>query len=164
MPADISHYRGLLEQVRTAPEGSQALDEAVHALLLPDDLWWQAIRRGRELVEAGRADEKIDACNCNLRADSWAQGSRVAGHSTSIDAAVALVTKLLPGWKVGTAGPDPTRPGLALKAWAKVEPWLNNDDGWKIGAHEGFAATVPLAILAALLTAKISMEESADAN
>lgn len=70
----------------------------------------------------------------------------------SIDAALSLVERMLPGWHVQMNTGDHDR-GHHHKPWAKVVPNLNNDAGWLVGAHEGRAATQPAALILALLRA-----------
>ncbi|MHC2016370.1 hypothetical protein [Methylobacterium sp. CM6247] len=145
--------RALIALVEEAKAGSRELDEAIHATVLPNDPWWQAIVEGRRLVAAGQEDTKIDACNCNLRADSWAVGSRVHSYTTSIDAALALVAKVLPGQEF-TLHSNGTK-------WAPGEPAARIRFELLTSVEET-AATLPLAILAALLHALV--QQSGDAS
>jgi hypothetical protein len=79
-----------------------------------------------------------------------------SGHYTaSLDASLALVERLLPGWHVQMNTGDKDQRHHS-KPWAKVVPNLNNDAGWKVGAHDGRAANQPLAILTALLRALLA--------
>lgn len=80
----------LAERVEGATEPSRELDEAVHAAVFPDDPWWQAMVKGREMVAAGRDLAPITACGNVMRASSWAVGCRVASYTTSLDAALSL--------------------------------------------------------------------------
>ncbi|KQP53076.1 hypothetical protein [Methylobacterium sp. Leaf106] len=144
--------RALLALVEEAKAGSRELDEAIHGALLPDDPWWQAIVEGRRLVAAGQEDTKIDACNCNLRADSWATGSRVHAYTTSIDAALALVAKVLP---------DTVRPALVQLPWGHWRCSLRCVELGEWPASYYDAVTLPLAILAALLRALLQQSETA---
>lgn len=97
---DVETLKGLIAQVRAATVPSNDLDEAIHAALLPDDPWWQAIVEGRRLVAEGREDAVIDRCNCHLRADTWAKGSKVSSYTESIDDALRLVGKALPDARI----------------------------------------------------------------
>lgn len=98
--ADLETLKGLISQVRDAAGPSAELDEAIHGALLPDDPWWQAIVEGRRLVAEGREDAVIDRCNCRLRADTWAKGSKVSAYTQSVDDALRLVGKTLPDARI----------------------------------------------------------------
>lgn len=141
------NLKDLLARIEEAAEGSQDIDEAVHAALRADDPWWQAIVEGRRLVAAGDGYAIIEACNCKLRADSWALGSRVAKYSTSIDASAALVNCAMPGHQ---AGFQPCIGGRARGHIIAVS---------ETSAHlvrDAVAPTAPLAILGSLLKALLA--------
>jgi hypothetical protein len=80
-----------------------------------------------------------------------APDSLVPHYTSSIDAALALVERLLPGWDWGVER-------YGLQASGKV---------WPAGWHDAkvvraFAPTTPLAILKALVAALIAQEKSDD--
>lgn len=141
--------KDLLVRIEGAAEGSQDIDEAVHAILRADDPWWQAIVEGRRLVAAGEEDAIIYACNCKLRADSWALGSRVSKYSTSVDAALAITARTMPGWRWVIHSP---RSGLAFGS-SLSDPLR----GGRIVSAE-HSASAPLAILGSLLKALIASD------
>lgn len=92
----------LISQLESATEGSRELDEAIQAAVNPDDPWWMAICKGRELVADGQSDAAVvvDGVQHVLRAYTWAVGSRVPAYSTSIDTALTLVPKDW-SWRAG---------------------------------------------------------------
>jgi hypothetical protein len=162
--------RALLALVEEAKAGSRELDEAIHGALLPDDPWWQAIVEGRRLVAAGQEDTKIDACNCNLRADSWAVSAQVKEYSTSVDKARALAAKLLPDFWMSS--------GLcSLTGHASIGPDYNGPAGDRLRSewpeadfHSGFDADLKpgdgphrecYAILSCMLQGLLAKEELA---
>lgn len=145
------NLKDLLARIEGAAEGGQDIDEAVHAALRADDPWWQAIVEGRRLVAAGEEDAIIDACNCKLRADSWALGSRVASYSTSVDAVMSLVKRAMPGHQAGF------QPCIGGRARGHVIAITETS------AHlvrDAVAPTAPLAILGSLLKALIASDPS----
>ena len=83
-------------------------------------------------------------------------------YTSSIDAALALKDRVLPGWRACVDTGDPSRaPSTVRLPFAHLEPNLDNDDGWaKAGPTRGQAATPPLAIIAAVLHALIATQES----
>lgn len=94
-----------------------------------------------------------DLWNALLPAERRPEWRRTPPLTTSLDAAVALVAEMLPGafWETGTSQFD--RQGRHANAfvWCRDEP-----------SHEAWAATPPLALLAALLSALLSQEASHD--
>lgn len=75
----------------------------------------------------------------------------VANFTGSVDAALALVERLLPGWMVEHIGADAVGAPMAMKTigWT-VE--LGSGHHLALDGPQGQAATLPIAILAALLT------------
>lgn len=78
----------------------------------------------------------------------WTSG--FTPYTASVDAALALVERLLPGWIVDEMGHDCVGTPGAMK----IIGWtVELSDGGRVNLHQGQAPTAPLAILAALLTA-----------
>jgi hypothetical protein len=91
----------LKHRIETVENGSRDLDEAIYDTLFPDDSWWQCILKGRRLCAEGTYDERIvDARGNSMTADAWAFGCKVTGYTSSVDAALALVERALPGWRL----------------------------------------------------------------
>lgn len=152
--ADLEMLKGLLARVRDASEGSRDLNEAIHGALRPEDPFWRAICEGRRLHAAGRSDQLICATGCNMRADSWARDAHVQDHSGSVDAAVALVGRVLPGWSW-----EVRRSGFGTPAQAILhDPMQQPAPGYDTRVDH--PAGVPaLALCAALLSALIAQAE-----
>lgn len=79
--------------------------------------------------------------------------------SASLDAALALVERVLPGWGGTITLGDPTRSKDLGQPCVILQPHMRNDVGWALGSRARFpanAATPALALLAALLRALLS--------
>lgn len=72
-------------------------------------------------------------------------------YTASVDLALALVERELPGWRVGFNS-DPDRGPVW---WASLK---RQGDDWK-NAPSGYAKTAPLAILLALIVALLALSE-----
>lgn len=130
--------KSLLERVRSAEKGSRELDWHVadyfdHDSFRESSVW-------PPFMPGSKADRAVPAI------------------STSIDAVVSLIEKELPGWVIGMRTRDVTL-GYSRDT-AALSPANHDDDGWRIGKVECMASSMPLALLAALLAAKLSMENT----
>ena len=146
----MTDLRELLAKVEGAAEGSQELDEAIHATLLPDDPWWACIVEGRRLVAAGDDLTYVvhPTSGSRMRAASWALSSRVKSYTSSMDAALSLVNKLLPEWGYN----------IIQGIYEVPRVWLVAPDE---GGHgDCGAATMPLAIIGSLLLTLIAQPQS----
>lgn len=145
--------KDLLARIEGAAEGSQEIDEAVHAALRADDPWWQAIVEGRRLVAAGDEHAIIELGGSKLRADSWAHGAKVARHSTSVDAALSLVKAS--GFATCTIDPSFVD---HIPSEARIRTWEADECGTvsRGQTYAAMAPTLPLAILGSLLKALIA--------
>ena len=123
MPPDVA---ALLDRVEKAQEGSRELDSAVHAACGMD------INPRPASFEFGRWPEET------ARGENF---YRIAPVSTSIDAALALVERVLPGSSWAVNGGARNIPSVTLWDMNLVE-YVDND-----------AATPPLAIVKSLLRA-----------
>ena len=127
MPVDKAEIEGLVERLRQATGQDRELDRDILALF--------------ECVDGGD-DPIIGWCEWNRL------GNKTYVHpaplSDSIDAALALVERLLPGWRYDIHSP---RFGIPFEAV------LMDGDSASRRIVVGNAATAPLAILSALLTA-----------
>ncbi len=151
----IDDLRGLQARVEEAKEGSPDLDEALHAVLMPDDPWWQSIMEGRRLVAAGDPEAYV-ICpptgplggENRMRAISWAEGAKIGGYTTSIDSAVGLIAKTLPGWSLHLGMSEGLRhPNVVMGR--------SHPTNKRVAVEH---RTAPLALIAALLSALIAQE------
>ena len=126
--------RDLLERVERATEGSRDLDDAIDALLFP--------------TEPGRTFDGVTPIP-----DGWGSGFGPA-YSASVDAALALIGRVLPGGWVGFQANRVTDPQRAWSAWLEVFP----DKAKDYDTFERQAPTPALALCAALLAAMIEQE------
>ena len=160
----IEALKGLLERVNGAKASDRDLDEAIHAVFRPDDSWWQAICEGRRLVAAGRPDEYVEHPSSRMRADSWASGAQVTAYTGSTDAALGLVKAS--GFIVCEVEAN-LSDRLKLPSEAHIRTWEADSCG-AVGrgpTHHGRGATPALAVLSALLSAKLALltQEAGDA-
>ncbi|BAQ44012.1 hypothetical protein [Methylobacterium aquaticum] len=147
--------RALLARVEAAKAGGPDLDEAIHASLLPDDPWWRCIVEGRRLVAAGDPEAYV-ICpptgplggENRMRAVSWAESARVGSYTTSVDAALLLIGKAMPGWSWAVA----VSGGRFRASVTKPSPFRPMPVIAKGCATEG------LVLIAALLSALIAQE------
>jgi hypothetical protein len=143
----MSDLESLLERVKAASGPDRMLDDALHWQFSDWNNiggWWREhkVTGARERFSSGFSPEAFTA---------------------SIDAALALVERVLPGFvlRVQTADPTCSEHSPYRKCEAILAPRLHNDEGWQIGIKVAYAPTPPLAILAALLTALIAQEREA---
>jgi len=146
----MSKLLDLKQQIETADKGAQELDERIHAALRSDDNWWQCIVKGRALVAEGKDEAVIEDERGNrMMAGSWARGCCVPAYTASLDAALALVERLLPGW-------------LPYVEKLRDDRWfagIRVDETAYVGSRSAFAATPALALLSALLSALTAKEQ-----
>ena len=131
---------GLIARLEAAEVGSRELDGDIHRVLFPDDLiMTDSGSVGPVKREAVRKPVKEVP---QVPGDVIADCMGVTFYTTSLDAALALAERVLPGW-VWNMGND-------LPCW--VHLWIDdrNYDGNPI---KGDAATGPLAMCAAILRA-----------
>lgn len=100
----------------------------------------------REIIE--RLEKLGSEVDETRRGMSWSES--VPGYTASLDAAVALVEKMLPGWNFTVAStkvPGDARP------WADVASpaWIAGENDAEQG--EGYGATPAIALLIALFRA-----------
>lgn len=88
----------LIERLEKAEAGSRELDCWIgyHADLLVDDMSW------REKIDKFGIEHALNAATSY--SNVWR--TQLPHYSTSIDAAVALVERLLPGWTIASIGQD----------------------------------------------------------
>ena len=139
-----------------------ALLTRVDAATGPDrqiDCLLDCLRTGREFIE-WTADTGIVGYRFKHHTLGWELGCWRVGYTASLDAALALVTKMLPGWRwsIGTIqsnGGD----------YAQLAEPVMTEFGPGIGIRaQQHAATPPLAVLSALLRALIAKQEVADVH
>lgn len=153
--------RTLIEKLEAAEGPSRELDAEVAVALAGWE--WHGGGEPREFQrfaghwkkpgEEGYGTLEGQLCKC---AESG--NSEPPPYTSSLDAAVALVERLLPGAWRETSGPRAylNIPKAVPNYWrATVQPW-----GPKNANTAGWGATEPLAILAALLKALEAREES----
>ena len=140
---DLPTLRSLLQRVEAATGADRELD---------GDLFWSLF-----VVPSGLGKEVGGSRLVNLlgpNGDAWRHWIHVdwPPYTASVDAALALVEKVLPGawFMMETFGyTEDRRAGAELSA-----------EGIEHTRHE--AKTIPLAIVAALLTALIAQDEEAE--
>lgn len=87
----------------------------------------------------------------------WVRGvvpfRSVPHYTGSVDAALALVERVRPGFSLRMATPDTTviERNPMGRAAAELVPNLHSDDAWQVGIKSASGATLPLATLLALL-------------
>ena len=145
----MSDLRELLKRVEAATGADRELDVRILAALLSD-----------EQLTVKRSP--FNGAWCAYRADGklWETPSpfRQNGEITaSIDAALVLVERVLPGWSWHIDSEFHGFPAYAClsskESNGAEEPWLLEYE-----THDAKGKTPPLAILAALLRAKIAQE------
>lgn len=177
MAYDVETLLALLERVESAAEGDSELNFAVAEILLPEQAEW-ARRHEKELVAAARANGLTTRDEACRRAALFSVGN----FTRSIDAATALIKRVLPGWwwSIGTCcisddariAPDYNSPehGERLKREfpmpAPRQEWMDEfgsvygplDGGFDVDRRP--AGNPPLAVIEALLHALIYIEET----
>ena len=147
-----SVLEGLLARVREAKGPDRELDEAIMAAI------YQRDERYIGAHDADTDERLTDQVWVDPATDKW-----VCTHAFRFTEEQAygerLVTHLPGGWQITVMTPDPTRPGHAGRAWAKISPYQTNDDGWKIGARDGTAPTAPLALTQVALMALLALSQ-----
>lgn len=78
-----------------------------------------------------------------------------AAFRGSVDAALALVERMLSGWAWSFCA---DHCNLDTHAWINVRAAVHPQDGTSSDGFDGFGATMPLAILSALITALLSKD------
>lgn len=140
----------LIERVRAATGADTELDVA----LLPFwDARHEALRVYDERYETELADGRFSV---RSKDGFYSSSAPFPRFTASIDAAIGLAERVLPGWEVQTWGGDPTttEAGGRQLPRASLIPHLHNDAGWKAGRIDDIpAATLPLAITLATLLA-----------
>lgn len=140
----------LIGRVKAANGPDRELDRAIG---LAVGGWWATV------------DEHGDAIMCDGDRYPDHPGSMYPALTESVDAALALVERLLPGWRVsifgnhltGAKGGKGWRVGLQSPQKAKPD---SLGFRWpKINADCLYAPTAPLAILAALLSALTTLQD-----
>ena len=81
---------------------------------------------------------------------NWWRGV-IPSYTASVDAVLALVERMLPGWRFSVGNDYYDREG---PCWARVFP----SEGQHLGSGNCYASTPALALCAALLTALIAQE------
>lgn len=149
--ADLETLKGLMLRAQAAKEADRALDEAIMAAFYVRD---------RRYIGAHDyyTDERLDDdVWVDPRTDKFVTNQ--AFWFTSEAGAVERLIGFPPppgGWQICTTTPDPTRPEPASRAWAKIQPWQENDAGWSIGARDCTAPNLPIALTAAALMLHVS--------
>lgn len=134
----------LERRVREATGGDRELDA---------DLWWKFDERASEVATG--MPRPLDHSKPMPRAGVRAMAP---AYTTSLDAALALCERVLPGWAWSLSGPDPeTDERLACAALAGAVRMVKLD--WDEApvpdrdTHTAYAPTPALALLAAMLAA-----------
>lgn len=147
--ADLETLKGLMLRAQAAKEADRALDEAIMAAFY--------VRDSRHI---GARDYYTDE---PVKDDVWVDPRTdrfVTNHAFRFTSEANTVERLISfmpgGWQIMTTSPDPSRTGDGAFAWAKLSPWLRNDEGWRIGARDCTAPTLPLALTAAALMVHVS--------
>lgn len=152
MPS-VEALRDLLAKVETATDQSRDLDEAIMATLY--------VRGERHIGEQANDGPRGEFVPCktpvwiNPDTDRWVTTNtfEFTGYP---ELAERLLDFLPGGWCLSIRTPDPTVAGHSARAWAKIEPYAANAEGWEIGPRDCTAATRPLAILQATVMALLS--------
>ena len=140
MAYDVETLLALLERVESAAEGDSELNFAVAEILLPEQAEW-ARRHEKELVAAARANGLTTRDEACRRAALFSVGN----FTRSIDAATALIKRVLPGWKWL----------VAYNGEAVLSDFNPFDDGVRANGE-----TPALALCAALLHALIATKDA----
>lgn len=146
---DVETLKGLMLRAQEAKEADRALDEAIMAAFYARD---------RRYIGAHDyyTDERLDDdVWVDPRTDKFVT-NQAFRFTSEADAAQRLITFMPGGWQVHTMSPDPSRVGPNSLAWAKLSPWQRNDEGWRIGARDCTAPTLPLALTTAALMVHVS--------
>lgn len=137
----MSDLEGLLERVKVATAPDRELD-----------VRFGMFESGLAMNEDVLAQIGVPHTGWTPSEDEWPR------YTASIDAALALVEKTLPGWCYAIQSV------VLGKDTLNHIPWCGLASGYWSGVfdeHEGRGATLPLAILAALLTALIAEQQQA---
>lgn len=143
----------LVSRLEGAEAGSRELDFwiAFELGLLSD-----VVRDRPSRVEPGPGDE-LTIYDANGRRAGWVGYHVSTPVTTSIDAALSLAGRVLPGWAWNVCGPD-RMVAPDDRSWAAVAaPEMNGAlEPWDLDreTHEARAATPALALCAAILRAK----------
>lgn len=140
--ADLETMKGLMLRAQEAKEADRALDEAIMAAFYVRD---------RRYIGAHDyyTDERLDDdVWIDPRTDKFVT-NQACRFTSEAEAVKRLIGFLPGGYQISTMTPDPTRGGLAGRAWAKISPWVGNDAGWRVGSRDCSAPTVALALTTA---------------
>lgn len=147
--ADLETLKGLMLRAQAAKEADRALDEAIMAAFYVRD------RRHIGARDYYTNEPVKDDVWVDPRTDDWVtnQAFRFTSEANTVE---RLISFMPGGWQIMTTSPDPSRTWYGAFAWAKLSPWLLNDEGWRIGARDCTAPTLPLALTAAALMIHVS--------
>lgn len=147
----------LLERVRAATGPDRELDVRLQA-----HFDGRVVRESEGMLLAKSTKPPYDECligrvDPGVRSRNFTIAGSCPAFTASIDAAVALVERMLPNWGWTDCRRQPTfRPGDLPRYALKLTGLRASDD--VIGEH---LTSLPLAICAALLSALIAREEAA---
>lgn len=156
--------QSLLTRAQQATGADRELDVLLHAVLVED----RAIRWSGNLLLGRANNPPHDECvlgsiDPGVSARNFSSGYSKPtwpDYTASVDAALGLVERVLPGWVVNLTTGDPTRVQREVRLPSvTLVPHILNDAGWKLGAEARrpqLAPTPALALICALLTAKIA--------
>lgn len=147
--------RALLKRVEEATGPDSALDDALLELIRSPSLSL------KQITEAGERGETVLS-----GVIWWNHGSPTA----SVDSALALVERVLPGWSymldtrpVKAADYPEWRGNVRVRLYGPGLVAASFEVSAMAGHHsEAFGATPPLAVLCALLRAKLAQSETAE--
>lgn len=149
----------LLERVEKATEGSRVLDFELHIQLVEDAVWPVRDPAGRMINPDSRMSDYLALHRDVIDSDD--QDFDFPRYTTSIDAALALVERELPGWGWAFANSHKDflcegEPPIAVDLigppqWSEEDEFGHQQYWCDSASAAGF--TLPLAIIAALLKA-----------
>ena len=136
---------GLIERLEAAGEGSRELDWRIADLTGHPSFERKVEGLWPPFAERSRSDSAIPA------------------YTTSLDAALALAERVLPGWFVGVQPWFHTDPDRAMHRAYVVRPdwarWNPVDDDWCESIWGRSAATPALSVCIAILKARATQEQ-----
>ena len=151
----------LVERLEGAAAGSRELDGAIHRLLFPEDLIMTDVGSVGPVMRPCKREPLSDAPH--LGDLLIAEMIGVSGYSTSIDAAVALAERVLPGWFTGVQPWFHTDPDRVMFRSYLIRPdwkrWNPVDEEWFDQVHGRSAATPSLALCAAVVRVRSERKE-----
>lgn len=152
----MSELVELLERVKAATGPDRELDFRIHIAVIEDVVWPVRDRLGRITNPDYRMSDYLRGYSSVINSDD--QDFDFPRYTSSIDAALALTERLLPGCGIVIDREPPAKGGAP--AGAAVNGWIGQE-GPEGRAWEHFDATgetFPLAILGALLSALIAQD------